>query len=69
MNKSKKRLVTLLVILGYLALVNFYPFPKNPLGIIQEIAIDIVKLIFLITSIIIIVHVWRKKKVNNTNNT
>ena len=68
MDKSKKRLITLLVILGYLVFVNFYPFP-HPSSRFESIAIETFKLILLITSIIIIVNVWRKKRVKSKNNT
>ena len=69
MDKSKKRLITLLVILGYLVFVNIFPFPKNPSTKIEMIAIEVFKLILLIASVITIVNVWRKKRVKNKNNT
>jgi len=67
MDKSKKRLITLLVILGYLVFVYFplFPHPSSPY---ESIATETFKLILLIASIIIIVNVWRKKRVKNKNN-
>ena len=50
MDKSKKGLITLLVILVYLVIVTLYPFPQ-PSSKIEFIAIDVVKLIFLTASI------------------